>query len=213
MPYYRSVGEVPRKRHVRHRSAEGTMVAEELPASKRGFGFGWLGMSLPPRAVVVHRATEAHQGIVLVDTGPRGTRFTVLLPISPPPTLGSARGEKNAETSSAREQAIAERQAHRWFGHGQGPRDGRGSVPGRSPRKARTGSCRTSDASSRAPSTGWAGASCTRRTKVRTVLYLVSDRLTLFESDPLGGILRRLTRVLIDSSHHDLADDVVPSLR
>ena len=40
-----------------------------------------------------------------------GSRFTVLLPISPPPTLGSARGEKNAETSSAREQAIAELRA------------------------------------------------------------------------------------------------------
>jgi two-component system sensor histidine kinase PilS (NtrC family) len=37
---------------------------------------GGSGLGLP----VVHRATEAHQGIVLVDTGPRGTRFTVLLP-------------------------------------------------------------------------------------------------------------------------------------
>jgi two-component system sensor histidine kinase PilS (NtrC family) len=29
---------------------------------------------------VVHRAIEAHRGIVFVDTGPRGTRFTVVLP-------------------------------------------------------------------------------------------------------------------------------------
>jgi two-component system sensor histidine kinase PilS (NtrC family) len=32
---------------------------------------------------VVHRAIEAHRGIVYVDTGPRGTRFTVVLPKSP----------------------------------------------------------------------------------------------------------------------------------
>jgi two-component system, NtrC family, sensor histidine kinase PilS len=31
---------------------------------------------------VVHRAIEAHRGVVLVDTGPTGTRFTVLLPYS-----------------------------------------------------------------------------------------------------------------------------------
>jgi two-component system sensor histidine kinase PilS (NtrC family) len=31
---------------------------------------------------VVHRAIEAHRGIVFVDTGPRGTRFTVVLPKS-----------------------------------------------------------------------------------------------------------------------------------
>jgi two-component system sensor histidine kinase PilS (NtrC family) len=47
---------------------------------------------------VVHRAIEAHRGYVLVDSGSRGTRFTVVLPRSrpasgsgaPPPTSGSA---------------------------------------------------------------------------------------------------------------------------
>jgi two-component system sensor histidine kinase PilS (NtrC family) len=29
---------------------------------------------------VVHRAIEAHRGLVFVDSGPRGTRFTVILP-------------------------------------------------------------------------------------------------------------------------------------
>jgi signal transduction histidine kinase len=28
----------------------------------------------------VHRAIEAHRGIVFLDTGPGGTRFTVVLP-------------------------------------------------------------------------------------------------------------------------------------
>jgi len=37
---------------------------------------GGSGLGLP----IVHRAIEAHRGCVLVDTGPRGTRFTVLLP-------------------------------------------------------------------------------------------------------------------------------------
>ncbi len=37
---------------------------------------GGTGLGLP----VVHRAVEAHRGVVLVDTLPRGTRFTVLLP-------------------------------------------------------------------------------------------------------------------------------------
>jgi two-component system sensor histidine kinase PilS (NtrC family) len=31
---------------------------------------------------VVHRAIEAHRGIVFVDTNSRGTRFTVVLPKS-----------------------------------------------------------------------------------------------------------------------------------
>jgi two-component system sensor histidine kinase PilS (NtrC family) len=31
---------------------------------------------------VVHRAIEAHRGVVLVDTDATGTRFTVLLPYS-----------------------------------------------------------------------------------------------------------------------------------
>jgi len=30
----------------------------------------------------VHRAVEAHRGVVLVDRLPRGTRFSVLLPVS-----------------------------------------------------------------------------------------------------------------------------------
>ena len=34
------------------------------------------GLGLP----VVHRAIEAHRGVVLVDSGKRGTRFTVVLP-------------------------------------------------------------------------------------------------------------------------------------
>lgn len=33
---------------------------------------------------VVHRAIEAHRGLVLVDSGSRGTRFTVILPASQP---------------------------------------------------------------------------------------------------------------------------------
>jgi two-component system sensor histidine kinase PilS (NtrC family) len=37
---------------------------------------GGTGLGLP----LVHRAIEAHRGLVLVDTGPQGTRFTVLLP-------------------------------------------------------------------------------------------------------------------------------------
>jgi two-component system sensor histidine kinase PilS (NtrC family) len=37
---------------------------------------GGSGLGLP----VVHRAIEAHRGVVLVDTGANGTRFTVLLP-------------------------------------------------------------------------------------------------------------------------------------
>src|SRR3712207_8941105 len=36
------------------------------------------GLGLP----VVHRAVEAHRGVVFLDTSPRGTRFTVLLPRS-----------------------------------------------------------------------------------------------------------------------------------
>jgi two-component system sensor histidine kinase PilS (NtrC family) len=35
---------------------------------------------------VVHRAIEAHRGLVLVDSGARGTRFTVILPSSQGPT-------------------------------------------------------------------------------------------------------------------------------
>jgi two-component system sensor histidine kinase PilS (NtrC family) len=38
---------------------------------------GGSGLGLP----IVHRAIEAHRGVVLVDSAPgRGTRFTVLLP-------------------------------------------------------------------------------------------------------------------------------------
>jgi two-component system, NtrC family, sensor histidine kinase PilS len=44
---------------------------------------------------VVHRAIEAHRGVVLVDSGKKGTRFTVVLPRkqrphSPTPTRGGA---------------------------------------------------------------------------------------------------------------------------
>ncbi len=39
---------------------------------------GGTGLGLP----VVHRAAEAHRGVVLVDALPRGTRFTMLLPAS-----------------------------------------------------------------------------------------------------------------------------------
>lgn len=38
---------------------------------------GGTGLGLP----VVHRAVEAHRGVVLVDALPKGTRFTVLLPL------------------------------------------------------------------------------------------------------------------------------------
>ena len=37
---------------------------------------GGTGLGLP----IVHRAIEAHRGLVFVDTSERGTRFTVLLP-------------------------------------------------------------------------------------------------------------------------------------
>jgi two-component system sensor histidine kinase PilS (NtrC family) len=33
---------------------------------------------------VVHRAIEAHRGLVFVDSSPAGTRFTVLLPRAEP---------------------------------------------------------------------------------------------------------------------------------
>lgn len=39
---------------------------------------GGSGLGLP----VVHRAAEAHRGVVLVDGLPRGTRFTMILPVS-----------------------------------------------------------------------------------------------------------------------------------
>jgi signal transduction histidine kinase len=38
---------------------------------------GGTGLGLP----VVHRAVEAHRGVVLVDALPQGTRFTMVLPI------------------------------------------------------------------------------------------------------------------------------------
>lgn len=40
---------------------------------------GGTGLGLP----VVHRAAEAHRGVVLLDMLPRGTRFTLLLPTAP----------------------------------------------------------------------------------------------------------------------------------
>jgi two-component system, NtrC family, sensor histidine kinase PilS len=39
---------------------------------------------------VVHRAIEAHRGLVFVDSGPRGTRFTVILPRSATPASPAA---------------------------------------------------------------------------------------------------------------------------
>jgi Signal transduction histidine kinase, nitrogen specific len=39
---------------------------------------GGTGLGLP----IVHRAVDAHRGIVLVDSTPHGTRFTMLLPRS-----------------------------------------------------------------------------------------------------------------------------------
>ena len=47
---------------------------------------GGTGLGLP----VVHRAVEAHRGVVLVDTLTRGTRFTVLLPAHASPYSGVA---------------------------------------------------------------------------------------------------------------------------
>ena len=41
---------------------------------------GGSGLGLP----IVHRAVEAHAGVVLVDSSPAGTRFTILLPPAPP---------------------------------------------------------------------------------------------------------------------------------
>jgi two-component system, NtrC family, sensor histidine kinase PilS len=40
---------------------------------------GGTGLGLP----VVHRAVEAHRGVVLVDRLPKGTRFSVVLPVTP----------------------------------------------------------------------------------------------------------------------------------
>jgi two-component system sensor histidine kinase PilS (NtrC family) len=52
---------------------------------------GGTGLGLP----VVHRAVEAHRGVVLVDRLPQGTRFCVVLPVSPampvPPVLTTDR--------------------------------------------------------------------------------------------------------------------------
>lgn len=45
---------------------------------------GGSGLGLP----IVHRAIEAHRGVILVDTSPAGTCFTVLLPAEPEPTGG-----------------------------------------------------------------------------------------------------------------------------
>jgi two-component system sensor histidine kinase PilS (NtrC family) len=51
---------------------------------------GGTGLGLP----VVHRAAEAHRGLVLVDALPRGTRFTLFLPASP-----TRRGTPGAPTA------------------------------------------------------------------------------------------------------------------
>ena len=49
---------------------------------------GGTGLGLP----VVHRAVEAHRGVVLVDALARGTRFTMVLPTASD-TSSSRRGE------------------------------------------------------------------------------------------------------------------------
>jgi signal transduction histidine kinase len=38
---------------------------------------------------VVQRAIDAHRGLVFVDSGTRGTRFTIVLPRSQPPVPGT----------------------------------------------------------------------------------------------------------------------------
>lgn len=58
---------------------------------------GGTGLGLP----VVHRAVEAHRGVVLVDRLPRGTRFSVLLPVSPVlPTLPAVADDSTAGVSA-----------------------------------------------------------------------------------------------------------------
>jgi two-component system sensor histidine kinase PilS (NtrC family) len=64
---------------------EGAGIAPEISdrlfepfATTKGGGSG-LGLA------VVHRAIEAHRGVILVDSDKRGTRFTVLLPIAEDP--------------------------------------------------------------------------------------------------------------------------------
>jgi two-component system sensor histidine kinase PilS (NtrC family) len=65
-----------------------TDVGPGIPASIKDRVFdpffttkpGGTGLGLP----IVHRAIEAHRGCVLLDTGNRGTRFTVLLPMPLP---------------------------------------------------------------------------------------------------------------------------------
>jgi signal transduction histidine kinase len=47
---------------------------------------GGSGLGLP----IVHRAVEAHAGVVLVDSSAAGTRFTILLPPAPPASGDSA---------------------------------------------------------------------------------------------------------------------------
>jgi two-component system, NtrC family, sensor histidine kinase PilS len=49
---------------------------------------------------VVHRAVEAHRGVVFLDTSPRGTRFTVLLPRSQSGEAPPASSGKGAATGS-----------------------------------------------------------------------------------------------------------------
>jgi hypothetical protein len=56
---------------------------------------GGTGLGLP----VVHRAVEAHRGIVLVDALEKGTRFTVLLPVS----IGAVRFDDALDTPSTDE--------------------------------------------------------------------------------------------------------------
>jgi len=64
---------------------EGAGIAPEIqdrlfePFATTKIGGSGLGLA------VVHRAIEAHRGVILVDSDTRGTRFTVLLPIAEEP--------------------------------------------------------------------------------------------------------------------------------
>jgi signal transduction histidine kinase len=61
---------------------EGAGIAPEIqdrlfePFATTKSGGSGLGLA------IVHRAIEAHRGVILVDSDKRGTRFTVLLPIA-----------------------------------------------------------------------------------------------------------------------------------
>jgi len=48
---------------------------------------------------VVHRAIEAHRGLIFVDSGPQGTRFTVILPQAREAAKPRRSGERREITS------------------------------------------------------------------------------------------------------------------